>query len=294
MNTPLVQASWWYARLYPGGLDRLAPAVSRFLPPLVGLAQELGADRWFFIQYTDWKGPHLRLRIHGERDTVDRLHRRLPRIALDLAALAREGVPSRRVLVPFELGPFSGSHAGAEAGLYEPEDGKYGGPLGTELAEEVFQHSSDLALWATSLQRPLDRAALATLLLRASVVALRDDGTSTDTAWFWERHLAWWTHDGGREAEALRTRLRHSADADKLGIRSRIADMTTDPEVRARVQVWTEVLSAYLKRAKARQVAYSAGHLVFHQAHMMCNRLGVLPREEALLGILASEQPGSL
>lgn len=292
MNTPLLQPSWWYARLYPGGLGRLDLAVSRCLPPLVDLARELGADRWFFIQYTDWKGPHLRLRIHGERDTVDQLHRRLPRIALDLTALAREGVPSRGVLVPFELGPFSGSHAGVETALYEPEDGKYGGPLGTELAEEVFQHSSDLALWAGSLQRHPDRAALATLLLRASAAALRDHGTGTDTAWFWERHLAWWTHDGGREAEALRTRLRHSADADKSGIRSRTADMALDPEVRARVRGWRDILSAYLGRAEAGQVPYSAGHLVFHQAHMMCNRLGVLPREEALLGILAAEQPG--
>ncbi|MCX5588620.1 thiopeptide-type bacteriocin biosynthesis protein [Streptomyces erythrochromogenes] len=293
MKDPLLQADWWYARLYPGGLDHLDQAVVRCLPPLVDLAQELGADRWFFIQYTDWKGPHLRLRIHGERDTVDRLHRRLPRIALDLEVLARESVPSRGALVPFESGPFSGCHAGVATALYEPEEGKYGGPLGTELAEEVFQHSSDLALWAANLQRHPDRAALATLLLRASAAALQEHVTGTDTAWFWERHLAWWTHDGGRGAAELRTRLRTCAATDEPGIRSRVAELAHDPEVRVRLRAWTEVLSAYLGRAAAGQVPYSAGHLVFHQAHMMCNRLGVLPREEALLGILAAEEPGS-
>ncbi|WP_405491246.1 lantibiotic dehydratase C-terminal domain-containing protein [Streptomyces sp. NBC_00096] len=292
MKDPLLQADWWYARLYPGGLDHLDQAVVRCLPPLVDPARELGADQWFFIQYTDWKGPHLRLRIHGERDTVDRLHRGLPQIALELESLAREPVPSRGALVPFELQPSSGSHAGVETALYEPEEGKYGGFLGTELAEAVFQHSSNLALWAGNLPRHPDRAALATLLLRASAAALRDHGTGTDTSWFWERHLAWWTHDGGRKAEELRTRLRNSVEADEPGIRGRTAEMALDPEVRVRLRGWTEVLSAYLRRAEAGHVRYSAGHLVFHQAHMMCNRLGVLPREEALLGILAAEQPG--
>ncbi|WP_052757852.1 thiopeptide-type bacteriocin biosynthesis protein [Streptomyces yangpuensis] len=291
MNGPLLQADWWYVRLYPGGLDRLDHGVLRCLPPLVDLARELGADRWFFIQYTDWKGPHLRLRIHGERDTVDRLHRGLPRITRELEALAREPVLSRGALVPFEQRPFGGSHVGVETALYEPEEGKYGGPRGIELAEEVFQHSSELALWAGQLSRRPDRAALAALLLNASAAALQDRGTGKDTSWFWERHLAWWTHDGGRGAEGLRARLRDSADTDPSGIRSRAAEMSLVPDVQVRLRGWTEVLSAYLARAEADRIPYSAGHLVFHQAHMMCNRLGMLPREEALLGILASRQP---
>ncbi|MHC3394141.1 lantibiotic dehydratase C-terminal domain-containing protein [Streptomyces lavendulocolor] len=291
MNSPLLEPDWWYVRLYPGGLDHLDTAAGRILPPLLDAAVQHGVDRWFFIQYTDWKGPHLRVRILGPRDTVDRLHRKLPQLSLDLTSLAREAVPARESLVPLELRPFSGRHSGAEVALYEAEDGKYGGPVGVELAEEVFQHSSELALWAAHLPRHPDRAAFGVLLLEASAAALDAHGRTGDPARFWERHLAWWTHDAGRHAETLRGHLRAAAAADAKGIGTRVAEMESDPTVRAYAQRWTYVLAAYVARAAARRVPYSAGHLVFHQAHMMCNRLGILPREEALLGILASRQP---
>ncbi|MEU6294960.1 lantibiotic dehydratase C-terminal domain-containing protein [Streptomyces erythrochromogenes] len=99
-----------------------------------------------------------------------------------------QAVPSRGALVPFEQRPFAGTHVGVEATLYEPEEGKYGGPLGAALAEEVFQHSSELALWAGHLPRRPDRVALAALLLTASAAALQDRRTGTDTSRFWERH----------------------------------------------------------------------------------------------------------
>ncbi|MFH8582648.1 MULTISPECIES: thiopeptide-type bacteriocin biosynthesis protein [Streptomyces] len=292
MSNPLLEPDWWYVRLYPGGLDRMDPTVSHLLPPIVDLALEYDTNRWFFIQYTDWKGPHLRLRVHAPRATVDRLHRRLPRIRDDLAALAHEPAPRRESLVPLELRPFSGRHFGAEVAVYEPEENKYGGPVGIELAEDVFQHSSDLALWAGRLPRHPDRAALGILLLHASAAALRVHDRAIDTARFWERHLAWWTHDAGRQSEMLRARLRQSADVDDWRIGRRAAEMALDPTVRARTQGWTEVLAAYLERAATSQVPYSAGHLIFHQVHMMCNRLGILPREEALLGIQAARQLG--
>ncbi|MGA4799952.1 lantibiotic dehydratase C-terminal domain-containing protein [Streptomyces lavendulocolor] len=291
MNNPLLEPDWWYVRLYPGGLDHLDAAVTRSLPPLVELATEHGVDRWFFIQYTDWKGPHLRLRIHGPRDSVDRLHSHLPQLDRELSVLARKPAPSRESLVPLELRPFSGRHSGAEVALYEAEENKYGGAMGVRLAEEVFQHSSELALWGGHLPRHPDRAALGVLLLRASAAALKVHDESIDTARFWQRHLAWWTNDAGRQADTLRGRLRTAAEADGRGIGARAAEMALDPTVLAHAQHWTQVLAAYLARASDEQVPYSPGHLIFHQAHMMCNRLGILPREEALLGIMAAQQP---
>ncbi|MEU0675219.1 lantibiotic dehydratase C-terminal domain-containing protein [Streptomyces sp. NPDC006172] len=289
MNS-FLEPDWWYVRLYPGGLDHLDAAVGRTLPPLIDLAAEHGVDRWFFIQYTDWKGPHLRLRIRGPRDTVDLLHRRLPRLSDDLAVLADEPVPRREALVPLELRPFSGRHSGAEVGLYEAEEAKYGGTVGVELAEEVFQHSSEVALWAANLPRHPDRAALCVLLLQASAAALRVHEESSDPARFWERHLAWWTHDAGRQADTLRGHLRAAAQTDTRGIADRAAKMALEPKVQAHVGGWTDILAGYLQSASARQVPLSAGHLVFHQVHMLCNRLGILPREEALLGIMAARQ----
>ncbi|MGW1173539.1 lantibiotic dehydratase C-terminal domain-containing protein [Kitasatospora sp. NPDC002543] len=293
MNEGLTEADWWYVRLYPGGLEHLDEAVTSCLPPLVETALAGGSDRWFFIQYTDWNGPHLRLRIHGPRHLLDSLHRRLPALAIDCERLAGRAPTERPLLLPLDLRPFVGRHAGADVAVYEPEDGKYGGPTGTRLAEEVFQHSSELALWGVGLARTPDRAALAVLLLRGSVAALQrvsppEGVRPISESQFWHRHFMWWTQDVGHAAEQLRTRLRDDAEQDRWGIEDRAESLASDPVVRHRIEEWTSVVAAYLDRASHHAVPHSAAHLVFHQAHMMLNRIGILPREEALLGVLAA------
>lgn len=284
---------WWYARLYPGGLERLDASVDRLLPPLVDLAAESGADRWFFIRYTDWDGPHLRVRFHGGRDLLDALHRRLPSLRADCVRLGRESAPEYDPLFAMDLRPFRGRRDGADVGLYEPEDDKYAGSVGTRLAEEVFEHSSDLARWANAYPRLPDRAALAVLLLRGAGEALLlasavgEEG-AIGPAQFWPRHLQWWTQDAGSEAPGLRDLLRRSAERDERGLRQRAEALDADPVVRRWTDSWTAVLTTYLSRTRRHQVPRTTGHLVFHQGHMMLNRLGILPREEAMLGIIAA------
>ncbi|MDJ1132799.1 lantibiotic dehydratase C-terminal domain-containing protein [Streptomyces iconiensis] len=277
---------WWYARLYPGGLNRLDLAATSVLPALADEALANGADRWFFLQYTDWKGPHLRVRVQGPRAPLDALHRQRGRISSQLRGIQRTKVPERGSLVPLELRPFSGTHTGFEVGVYEPENSKYGGQDGVETAEAVFQESSVLALWGLGFPRHPDRAALALLLLEAAVAALAPWGTGAEV--FWQRHLAWWTQDAGSRAGVLRDRLRDLAAEDPHGVGESAARLAADPVVRARTRGWTETLTLCLTRAHEQQNPYSAGHLVFHHAHMMCNRLGILPREEALLGAMAA------
>lgn len=165
MSSPLLEPDWWYVRLYRGGLDHLDTAVGRILPPLLDAAAGRGRPVVLHPVHR-WKGPHILFQDPGA--------------------------------VPLEFRPFSGRHSGAEVALYEAEDDKYGGPVGVGLAEEVFQHSSELALWAAHLPRHPERAALGVLLLEASAAALDAHGGAGDPARFWERHLAWWTHDAGR------------------------------------------------------------------------------------------------
>lgn len=290
MGDPLQAPDWWYARLYPGGLDRLDRAASALLPALADEALANGADRWFFLQYTDWKGPHLRVRVHGPRVPLDALHRGRDRISAALREIQRTKVPERGSLVPLELRPFSGTHTGMEVGVYEPENSKYGGRVGVETAEAVFQESSGTALWGLGFPRHPDRAALALLLLEAAAAALGPWGIGAGT--FWQRHLAWWTRDAGSSAGVLRERLRGLAAQDPHGVRDSAGRLAAEPGVRARTRGWTETLGRYLTAADAQRNPYSAGHLTFHQAHMMCNRLGILPREEALLGAMAARSAG--
>ncbi|MBT2445590.1 thiopeptide-type bacteriocin biosynthesis protein [Streptomyces sp. ISL-43] len=290
----LDEPGWWYVRLYPGGLDQLDRAVVDVLRPLVTWAVEQGADRWFHIQYTDWRGPHLRLRIHGPRVLLDALHQRLPELAAQCAALGRERAEQRFSLFDLDFRPFGGRYAGADVAVYEPEYGKYGGPDGTRLAEAVFQESSDLALWAADFRRSPDRAALATLLMEAAVRSLDHLGEAAadvplDAAHFWARHLHWWTRDAGPEAGELQSRLRDEAALDRWGIGPRAAELAADTSVTAQLASWTATLTAHLREAAAAGIPRTTGHLLFHQVHMMTNRLGVLPREEALLGVIAAQ-----
>lgn len=60
-----------------------------------------------------------------------------------------------------------------------------------------------------------------------------------------------------------------------------------DPVVAACRDEWADAVSVYLDAATA--VPRTPGHLIFHQNHMMSNRLGILPREEALLGLIAAQ-----
>ncbi len=286
---------WWYACLYPGGLDRLDLAVQTLLPELLPILSDGGAHRWFFIRYTDWNGPHLRLRVLGHRALLDQLQRELPSLAKSCAEIAAQPSEPHASLVPLDANPFKGRHTGVDTALYEPEFDKYGGPQGVEAAELLFEHSSELALKANTLAKTTDRAALAVLLMRASVAAVqRMHGTrpgSPSPAEYWERHLYWWTRDGGAATERLRDGLRRQAK-EAQAIHQSLERLSTDTWTVSRVASWSAAVTAYLEQAADTSVPRTPGHLIFHQNHMMANRLGILPREEALLGIIAANYEG--
>ncbi|MGW7333338.1 lantibiotic dehydratase C-terminal domain-containing protein [Streptomyces sp. NPDC054840] len=228
---------------------------------------------------------------------LDAPHQLLPTLAALCAALGRERVEQRFSLFDLDFQPFGGRYAGADASLYEPEYGKYGGPEGTRLAEAVFQESSDLALWAADFRRSPDRTALATLLMEAAVRSLGDLGGAAaevplDAAHFWVRHLHWWTRDAGPAAGEPQSRLRDAATLDRWGIGPRMAELAADASVTARLASWIATLTAHLREAAAAGIPRTTGHLMFPQVHMMTNRLGILPREAALLGVMAARSFG--
>ncbi|MDH6114340.1 thiopeptide-type bacteriocin biosynthesis protein [Kitasatospora sp. MAP12-15] len=289
------QPGWWYARLYPGGLDRLDLAVQTLLPELLPIVSGGGAHRWFFIRYTDWNGPHLRLRVHGQRALLDHLQRELPSMAKSCAEIAAQPCEPHASLVPLDASLFKGRHTGLDTALYEPELDKYGGPQGVDAAELLFTRSSELALKANTLAKTSDRAALTVLLMRASVaVVQRMHGIrpgSPSSADYWERHLYWWTCDAGTEAERLRDGLRQQAKEEQAILQG-LERLSADTWTLSRVADWSAAVTAYLEQAATTAVPRTPGHLIFHQNHMMANRLGILPREEALLGIIAANYKG--
>ena len=119
-------SEWLYAKLYTGtaNADYL---LRKVISPLVSkLLSSGGADRWFFIRYSDPEF-YLRLRFHG---IPKRLHSDLlPAIEAAVAPLLGDG---RIWRMQFDT--------------YEREIERYGGPEGMLLAEQIFHADSEAVL----------------------------------------------------------------------------------------------------------------------------------------------------
>jgi len=119
-------SEWLYLKLYAGEahVDRLLRGPLAAV--LQGLRDSGKVERWFFIRYGDphW---HLRLRLKGE---PSRLFSEVwPSLSAACAHALEEGEGWRLQL-----------------DTYEREVERYGGPVGIELAEELFHADSEAAL----------------------------------------------------------------------------------------------------------------------------------------------------
>ncbi len=116
---------WLYAKLYTGNVTA-DEVLTRLVRPVVELAREAGADRWFFIRYgdPDW---HIRLRVEGEAALL--WQHLAPALFARAATLQEEGQIWRLQL-----------------DTYEREVERYGGPVGMVLSERLFEADSEATL----------------------------------------------------------------------------------------------------------------------------------------------------
>ena len=119
-------SEWLYLKLYggPATMDRLlGSSLGESIRRVVASG---AADRWFFLRYRD-PGEHVRLRFHG---TPARLDAEVwPALRAACAASLEEGTGWR-----------------VQLDTYEREVERYGGPVGVELAEELFCADSEAVL----------------------------------------------------------------------------------------------------------------------------------------------------
>ncbi|PPG23044.1 hypothetical protein C5C66_02000 [Rathayibacter toxicus] len=291
---------WWYTRLYTGGIDASDDVIVGILPPLLAEVRALGASRWFFLRYVDRSGPHLRLRVFGPGRSLDRLVRSTRDLGEQLELIVNRSRQPQVELV-------SGAHAAVFAGagtavglrpaVYEPEIAKYGGTAGIGLAEQLFEFSSELALWAVAEgKKGGSRDALAVLLLTDGVGALVRGAWSASWptqpvfAWsrVWQEHARWWIGAASGDDE-VRRRLDKQAAAGREQFAERVRSLLAEPVVEAWRRRWGRAMEDYLAAAGRVAVSSTAQNLVFHQNHMLMNRLGYAPFEEALLGMYARD-----
>jgi thiopeptide-type bacteriocin biosynthesis protein len=124
---------WLYLKVYGSRRDQ-DELLRDHVPPLVRLARDHGADRWFFIRYSDHEGQHLRLRWHGEPDAL--WGKVLPGLGARLRQLQDQRVAGHYVIDE-----------------YDPELERYGGPDALTAAERVFEADSETAIALLELVR---------------------------------------------------------------------------------------------------------------------------------------------
>lgn len=291
---------WWYARLYTGGVDAIDHVIEGLLPPLLAEVRALGASRWFFLRYFDRSGPHLRLRVFGPGASLDRLVRASHDLGTHLELIVSASRSQWIELVPGASAAVlagSGDAVGLRPAVYEPEIDKYGGLNGVELAERIFEFSSELALWGVAEhEKGAGRDALAALLLADGAGALSYGARAQEwparraVSWlrFWRVHTGWWT-GAVLGNETVRTGLEAHASAHWSAVVKRLRRTAAQPGVAAWRRRWFRAIDDYLAEAGRLEVPRTPQHLVFHQNHLLMNRLGYLPPEEALLGLHARD-----
>lgn len=279
--------------IYRETADRV---ILEVVAPLVGESLERDwIRRFFFVRYSEG-GAHVRLRLYGRPEVLDR--RLKPRLrecaAAELGHDAAAGPVRRLAWVP-----------------YEPEVERYGGPHGVVLAEQLFHDSSEIAIRLLrklgARERParLGQALLAMVVLLSAFLDTR--ARSADLADTYGRsYLQALAPDPAQQAAWLRAFERgYDRQADKLAAYLEVAWETLaageelTPELtryRQRLRTIAERFRSLLEGGKLQREAQtfrdweeSVGMILPSYMHLMNNRLGITGQEESYLSVLITQ-----
>jgi thiopeptide-type bacteriocin biosynthesis protein len=275
---------WLYFRFYPGPAEKMDLALVTVIAPAVEQAIAIpGIRRWFFLRNFDDRGIHIRLRFCGTLGAINTLQRDLEtQFALAARRLRATLSPNQHRIIPVALTSDPFTDAGYELDLYEQECDKYGGSEGVEIAEKVFQASSELAiaivsrLFRSSLSERIPLAVQ--LMMMAAVEAF--NGKSQEQ--FWRDYLHYWSGNGSSHSVETQKKLTEAARGRAAALKDRCAEPWDPPVAQAR-EAYRTALRRALADARKEPSTPGPEKLCFHYVHLLNNRLGILPLEEAYL-----------
>lgn len=276
-------------------------------PQIKKLTSEKTISAWFFIRYWDG-GPHLRLRF-ATRDAVG---------LTDFQRQLGAAVDAYKAPRPLTREEYYGAHKfdggavdvaslawygdGAVVPIaYEPETVRYGGARAVHVNERLFRASSDIALrlCAADGRTPQQHLATAMLLMAAGYLAF--NRSWSDAANFFSNYAAYWRaySEAAVAAEAAAGDRADSTLVDRLRQLAAALDNRDSPatlesawahQVRAAISDFETIhaagellLPTTGNPASAAEFAIAVELMLSSQLHMMNNRLGVLPQQEAYL-----------
>jgi thiopeptide-type bacteriocin biosynthesis protein len=132
---------WISVHIYYNNLDKL---LKECITPLVDLLERKGlTDKLFFIKYYD-DGPHIRFRVKCKRINIEitksNLNREIEEYLLTSSSQSHLGIIHAENKKKIKLDTF-------QYVKYDMELGRYGGEVGMQIAQDVFEASSKATLW---------------------------------------------------------------------------------------------------------------------------------------------------
>lgn len=287
---------WLYYRLYLGQSMNRCDAILIAVAKLI--EEQPVFEQWFYIRYFDDTGFHLRVRLlprsGSERQAsstaealLTTLIKKMPGYPLSTyqAMVTPPGMNSNDSWIP-------PSKDGARfvADTYQPEYEKYGGTVGTPIAERLFMASSQIAvaIMADEAAERYSRKTLVPCLMRAGLEAFRPAPTEK----FWNQYALFWL--GGDSPAAQDWRQKFLAKGDELrsnGVPVVAPDADLSAPALAQLNHWRTALATARAAYDARQGEHSAtlDVLCFNLIHMMNNRLGLTSLEEPFMATLLEQ-----
>ncbi|MDO8226582.1 thiopeptide-type bacteriocin biosynthesis protein [Bacillus cabrialesii] len=282
---------WVFYSIYVPRAEYLENIIINIVTPIVKQVKDsVQVHKWFFIRYIDMQGPHIRLRFLVNEDDLDiveeiteeHLHRNLSKVLAEPLSEMSRLLPVKTDTRSFE--------SGFQQEEYEPEYEKYGGVQGVHIAEDIFQSSSELVL--SLLNDPgfkdNDRFDFALFLMNKTA---EHASLSADQARdLWESMLHHWSGADYTEGITYKTKLEEAAEKRIDVINVVVEKMHSNPFVIKLTEGYQKILQrAFSQIQESEKIRTSHSHLSFHYIHMMNNRLGVWPIEEAYLGALLAQ-----
>lgn len=277
---------WLYVRLYPGTASKMDLAISTIVAPAVQVGNRIsGIDRWFYIRYVDHWGPHVRLRFRGRPTSITTLYGEL-RSLIDekLHEVAAHPAPQviRRIVPTYGIASDTG--VAAYIDFYEPELDKYGGRIGVDVAEKLFQVSSEVSL--EFIEYPISTmVAVAILLMTLTVKTMLPDRPLNE---FWDHYAWYWTRQYNKHATDFRRSL-YAAASRRVGLtQSCCREILSSDWFLRRLQKYQTAVLVAKQELEAHSVPTPIETQCLNYVHMMNNRLGFTPEEEVYLALLSS------
>ncbi|HLU95735.1 MAG TPA: thiopeptide-type bacteriocin biosynthesis protein [Thermobifida alba] len=313
------------------------PIVVEAVRPLVAeLRAEGKISRWFFIKY--WmEGPHLRVRFKPSeeslreevaeraRRTLEDFLRRRPAL-YDIDSDGLDELYKQMFVAEYGEERWQAEYGATgaiplrpnntvEQRPYEQELGRYGGPVGMDIAEWHFEHSSDvvaeLLAFSNTHVRPVLLGLAAQLSLMSAYAFLRDDAAVLR---FFQRYRAFWESSYERPDEehlesfdrsyartrdsllARIDRIRHVCAEEHADARSRIEQKWLDHQAELYRRVTDAAARgelAFSRRGGAAATVDApedlATVLLSSYIHMTNNRLGAAILDEVYLSYLVEK-----